>query len=672
MIQPVENTSANELIGQIDRLLDDLTELASVAEKSMRPRREFYRQVIGLVGPVVDSDSGAVLSLVSRSVEPVETIGDFDRIRAAIESLSGRDANWSDSLFDKTASVILDEKLAGKDSTVLLHPVDSPQQIVLAFAWQGKVSDSSRNLFQGLFAAVAEIVVDFESNLAVEKFSEKQKYFGKLHQFATSLSESVDLSETAITVANFGRNLFSAKRLVVLENSRRKSRVLAVSGAGSVNRRADEIIAIETIGDEVGKSADGKFFFSSDELGSSDTVSRYVEERSQQLAASETCFSVVWLSAESESGGGGSGNNSARIGQPGQGAFSLYMEHDVASFDKSRFFETLRLIEPQVANSLQNARAVSTIPFRRTLVGLRNAGGGFVGSWTRIAISILILAAIISLFVFQRRIVVYAHGELVPESTRFVFAPEEGVLVRLLVVDGQSVTVGESLAKFESRSLELSIQTEIDEIDAQSKLLKSLELAFAAAEVNESASSQIDAITLSGEIKSVEKKIEHHKMRLNQFRIREEALTIKSPIDGNVVAWGANEKLDGRPMKKGDPIIKVVAESNKWYADIQVDNLDVEHLYLNGKVVSEIESSVVIATKPGVSHLATIDSVAEAVVFDPEAHLHTVTFRLLIDETESSEFKTGASVNARFKGGNASLFYSWFYRGIRQLQYQYF
>ena len=672
MIQPVDNANANELIGQIDRLLDDLTELASVAGKSNRPRREFYPQVIGLVGPVVDADSVAVLYLVKRSVEPVEATGDFDRIRAAIELLSERDANWSDSLFDKTASVIVDEKLADQDSTVLLQPVDSTQQIVLAFAWQGKVIDSSRNLFQGLFAAVAEIVADFENNLAVETLSEKQKYFGKLHQFATSLSESVDFERNR----DHGRELwaksvFRRRRVVVLENNRRKSRVLAVSGAGSVNRRSDEIIAIETVTDEVEKSGDGKLFFSSVEHGQSSKIVSCIEERIQHLTASETCVSIVRLSKESENSGD-SGSHSARIEKKGVGAFSLYLEHDVSHFDKSRFFETLRLIEPQVANSLSNAQAVSTVPFRRTLVGLRNAGRWLVGSWARIAISILILVAIISLFIFQRRIVVYANGELVPESTRFVFAPEEGVLVRLLVVDGQPVAEGEAIAKFESKSLELAIQTEVDEIDAQTKLLKSLELAFAAAEVNESASSQIDAITLSGEIKSVEKKIEHHKTRLNQFRIREEALTIKSPMEGSVVAWGANEKLDGRPMKRGDPIIKVVTESNKWYADIQVENLDVEHLFVNGKVDSKIEASVVIATKPGVSHLATIDSVAEAVVFEPETQLHTVTFRLLIDATESSEFKTGASVNAKFKGGNASLFYSWFYRGIRQLQYQYF
>ncbi len=669
MIQQAENSNADDLIGQIDRLLDELTKLASNAEKSRRSRREFYRQLLGLVGEVVGADSGSVLHVVSRSIEPIETAGVIDPIRDLIRSFYEHDANWCDSFFERNVSIVVDGMSHDCDSTVLLHPVDSQQQLILAVAWSEKMGDSSRVLFQGLFDAVAEILSDFENNLAIEALPEKHKYFGLLHQFATSLSESVDLNETAITVANFGSSLFSAQRVVVLESNRGRNKVLAVSNTVSVNRRTDEILAIESVADEVQQKFEGKFFFSVDDSNTSELIEQYIKNTiSNPSRVSEKCFSIIRLETQKENSTGQRSSSS----RPLDGAFCLLIEQDTAQFDKSLFLETVKFIEPQVTFSLNNAREVSTIPFRRTLIGCRNFGRRFVGSWAKMLAFAILLLVVAALFVFERRIVVYAAGELVPESTRFVFAPEEGLLVRLLVIDGQSVSKGESLAEFESKSLELLLQTEVDEIDTQKKLLKSLELAFAAAEVNESSGSQVDSITLSGEIKSVEKRIEHHNMRLNELLERKASLSIKSPIDGIVVAWNASETLDGRPMKKGDPIIKIVGESNVWFADIHVDNMDVEHLFVNGTLSSEIESNVVVATKPNISYSAKVDSVAESVAWDPITGQHTVTFRLRIEKSDSSDFKTGASVNAKFNGNKSSLFYSWFYRGIRQLQYQYF
>jgi multidrug resistance efflux pump len=670
MIQPAENSNANDLIDQIDRLLDELTKLASAAEKSHRPRHDFYRQLLGLVGEVVDADSGSVFQLVRRSIEPIETTGVIDPIRDVIRSLYTHDTSWCDSFFERNESIMVDGTSNACDSTVLLHPVDSQQQkMILAVAWSEKISASSRVLCQGLFDAVAEILSDFENKLAIGLFSKKHKFFGKLHQFANSLSESVDLNETAITVANFGRSLFSAQRVVVLECKRRGNRVLAVSNAATVNRRTDEVLAIESVVNEIDRKFDGKIFCSTDQSNALELVNQYIEKsNSHSSGASGRCVSIIRLETQTESSAAKFSSNDRQI----DGSFFLFIEQDIVEFDKSRLFETVELIEPQVAFSLQNAREVSRIPFRRTLTGIRDYGLGFVGSWAKMLAFAIVVFLIAAMFVFERRIVVYAAGELVPESTRLVFAPEEGLLVRLLVVDGQAVSKGESLAEFESKSLDLLLQTEVDEIDTQTKLLKSLELAFAAAEVNESATSQIDSITLSGEIKSVEKRIEHHNMRLTQLLNRKESLSIKSPIDGIVVAWNASETLDGRPMKKGDPIMKIVGESNIWFADIHVDNMDVEHLFEGGKLSPAIHANVVVATKPSISYSAKVDSVAESVVFDSITSRHTVTFRLLIEKSDSPDFKTGASVNAKFKGQNASVFYSWFYRGVRQLQYQYF
>ena len=43
--------------------------------------------------------------------------------------------------------------------------------------------------------------------------------------------------------------------------------------------------------------------------------------------------------------------------------------------------------------------------------------------------------------------------------------------------------------------------------------------------------------------------------------------------------------------------MKIVGESNIWFADIHVDNMDVEHLFEGGKLSPAIHANVVVANE---------------------------------------------------------------------------
>src|SRR5689334_18631536 len=69
----------------------------------------------------------------------------------------------------------------------------------------------------------------------------------KLSQFALQVHRSLDVLETAYTIANEGRAIVACDRLTVLSSGARSARVLAVSGAATADPRSDEVRLLEQL-----------------------------------------------------------------------------------------------------------------------------------------------------------------------------------------------------------------------------------------------------------------------------------------------------------------------------------------------------------------------------------------------------------------------------------------
>ena len=176
--------------------------------------------------------------------------------------------------------------------------------------------------------------------------------------------------------------------------------------------------------------------------------------------------------------------------------------------------------------------------------------------------SIIILAVVLMLAVAMAvpiRSTYKCKSTIEPVSRRYVAAPFEGKLDRVLVRAGDFVEKGEMLARLDGQE----IRMELASLDAQRQRARKLWNAYLAE--NNVAEAQIAEYELMS--------IEQQYMLL---KYREKNLEIFSPIDGVVIS-GDLEKDQGAPLRKGQVLFEI-APTQQMVAEIEIPDEDITYV----------------------------------------------------------------------------------------------
>lgn len=644
------------IVAGIDQVLDDLESKA----KSVRTRAEFLESVVSETVILLDADGAAIFQRATGDFLILEIGGDGSALSTLVSEHRTAIAKTVAGLDNDSRRQSFRFPNDSDGLLTLFHAHDHPELIMVTW-FRNRPSPEFQNLVFGFQEAVAEVLSEFENRLAAEGHVQQRESFQRLHDYSVALSESKSLKTTSISVANFAPGLLSAKRTFVLQKQGNRFLTLAVSGTTKVNRGGDEIRFIEKlVAGLISKSTQDLILSNSADFSSEENSDfPFPAKVQQQYLEANEGFSIIRLNSTQWKASGS------------ETEFVLFSEHDLAQMDSSRLAHVTELLAPMTANTLERAWLESRIPFRNFLNWMATGRRQLLGSLTRAMLTILVVALLASLFILQRQIVVNAQGVLVPGETKVIFAPETGKLINLTVSDGDAVERGQMIAELVSKDLNLRLQTLEGERTAEIETRKSLELALAAAEVTETPSSQIDRIRLSGEIKSSQQKIASCDQQIAYYSRVRDSLTITSPIAGIVVAWDAETLLENRPFNRGEPILKIVGNSETWYADLAVHPLDIPHLFRDGKWKTETNVSVVPATRTDARLSAAYFDHSEVIERNPVNSVPSMRIRVLLDAPPQRDMKAGASVSASLQGESVSLFYSWFYRAIQRIQYEY-
>ena len=156
-------------------------------------------------------------------------------------------------------------------------------------------------------------------------------------------------------------------------------------------------------------------------------------------------------------------------------------------------------------------------------------------------ISGLILATLLGLIILWKDFELKADGQLMPVTRRNVFFTEEGKVTEIKVKHGQMVKKGEPLVILENHVLKSQIaetQKNYDAVTAQ------IDMVFRTVRDRRQQSQQ------AGLLELVEKK-NHLAGELERLQTREKALTVVSPIDGQIMTSKLEDLLSDRPGRCG-------------------------------------------------------------------------------------------------------------------------
>jgi RND family efflux transporter MFP subunit len=249
-----------------------------------------------------------------------------------------------------------------------------------------------------------------------------------------------------------------------------------------------------------------------------------------------------------------------------------------------------------------------------------------------------------------------AKGTVQPIAKKDVFVGEAGIVMEVLVDNGDIVKEGDPLVRLRSDELPLKISQTQGEFNARFEELNAVRNrrtdtsrtyteAERARDEADQARAEVQTESLRAQLKLLEERLEN--------------LTIRSPISGRVITWDAKRTLQNRPVESGQVLMSVAAESTDYELELYMPERRVRHLVEYRQTLkkedpnADLQVDYILMTDPGTYHKGTVTEVHPAA--EPhEEHGHMVRVKVSTDD-EVANLRPGASVTADVHCGKAPL-----------------
>jgi multidrug efflux pump subunit AcrA (membrane-fusion protein) len=237
----------------------------------------------------------------------------------------------------------------------------------------------------------------------------------------------------------------------------------------------------------------------------------------------------------------------------------------------------------------------------------------------------------------------------------------------LAVEHGDVVAAGDTLAMLDSPALDLEIQAAQGAYDTTRKRLLAVEATLlqsgtaaqrTADRADEFASEREELIQL----------LDSHSEQLHLLREQRQALTLNSPIAGQVITWDLDQLLRNRPVQRGQTLMTVADLSGPWIADLEVPDNQIGYVVNAQDAMREpLEVSFQLATDRSVSYGGKVRSVASRTDINLLGR-PIATVSVQFDESGIAKLRPGATIFAKINCGRRSLGFVWFHQLIETLR----
>ena len=211
-------------------------------------------------------------------------------------------------------------------------------------------------------------------------------------------------------------------------------------------------------------------------------------------------------------------------------------------------------------------RIESGLPWLTVAWQSHTASRSFIAVKSRI-LKWIVVAVVVSCFALYfaspTELTILSQGTLQPTEQRFVFAPAEGYVDKILVADGQLVRLGEIIATLESPQLQLQINQVSAEIGIVGQKRDGINITLNQLKPADD-QSNVTGSRLAGEVQELETRRQNLLEQKKLLEREQERLQLRSPIVGTVIAWEVERHLENRPVRRGDLLFRIASLEEKW------------------------------------------------------------------------------------------------------------
>jgi GAF domain-containing protein len=527
---------------------------------------------------------------------------------------------------------------------------------------------------------LAVVAGDYLQRKQMTALSTQQTALAQVERFARSVHESLDPVATAFVLANEGRRIIGCDRVGVLVRRRRKLRLEAVSGQESVERRANDVQAIEAIVRVVARA--GEPLWHPDP--SRELPPQIEEELENYIDESHaTALAIIPLEKPRPTPVVKPGGIDAVAVAKAEAAppsapdpiGALVVEWFQARAVDAGRKARVELVAEHGKVALANALDHTGLP----LYPLINLAGKSKALTTArnlpktVLAALAALAAIFALVFIPAELRLEGKGTLEPVERREVFAGIDGVVESLAddVRHGAEVKAGQVLARLRNTEVDVALTDVLGRKASSEEQLRATRRSL----LEDQKISADEKVRLAGRAAQLEREIESLEEQLKLWEARRRDLEVKSPIDGVIVTWQVRDRLLLRPVEKGQVLMSVADKTGPWELEVQMPDDRLGHVNRAAMAAREagrdLEVDYILATDPGTRHHGLVQEIHEQAEVRGEEG-NTVLVRVTIDPDrhEKEELGAGASVTARIACGKRSLGYVWFHDLLSFIQTQ--
>lgn len=638
---------ANEL----DRLLDELEQMA--AERG--PAGAFYQRLLSRLCLVLNGSVAAFLLRGQNNTwQVLASVG--KPAAGSLESLTG--ATSGDQLSGTPS-------LWGREREWLALPVRRANWDKGALWIEFRSSPSVAQSVD-----MVELAAAFSEILATRQLSDQESFldqtWGGLQQLMGRVTGAWQIEEAGIELVNGLVPIVEADRVSLLRATGNTGRSLVtVSGVSGVDPRSPVLASLNRVAKGVFQS--GKPVLHRSEPDDTPENSRTDRGGSPEGELLGNWLAVPLFPAERLRAGGVPANGSRGLGRPAVPPAVLVLEWSSAESFLQAAPRMVHVV-PAVSNGWLLYSKWAALP--RWVRGVFGGGRGAVGrgvGW--LAPRVVMLAVVMGLVWLTCRpvdLTIEAKGTLQPVEQRGVFVGLDGFVAELLVQDGAAVEAGQTLARLRSPELDQQIEELNGELDLLEEQKRGLDI-----EINQLSADQADFAKIQNRLSSEYRLLETRLAGLHRkkefFAGQQERLLVKAPVRGTLVGNQLQRYLDGRPVRRGDSLFRIVDFSGPWRIELQVADSDsgwVRRYYgennaAGGQPPQEDRIDFVLASRPAEWRAARLDWISP-VARNPDG-LGTFVEVHCVPESAVSEDggQMGATVLGSFHCGRQPFWFVW-------------
>jgi hypothetical protein len=444
--------------------------------------------------------------------------------------------------------------------------------------------------FTQFMSLMADLAARYQRNQMIGQLTGQQALWTQIEGFARQIHRSLNPTEVGFEVANGARRLVECDRVSVAIRTGRKTQIEAVSGVDVVERRSNQVRLMRRLSDAVLTWGEKLVFqgIKDDSLPPKvyAALDAFLGECPSQLLVIQPLHEEPKNEQEKD-------KNKDKPRPKARAA--LVMECFEAPPEPAQTIGRLEVVSRHATTALLNAVEYRRVPMRflwMPLAKVQEGLGGKARAWTVFAVVLLSLLGASMVFL-PYPLKMEASGHLYPAVRRNVCPPEEGVLLRFNVDEGEQLLEHRPLALMFDSKVRTKMETLQAEADSAGTEAREAEVQ---AQKPETSATEKPTLLARAQIKRAEQTTKQQELqalitRIGARRDRPGDFTIPAPQftpeearrvrrkEWTVLTGNFKEKL-GLMVRPSEPIIRLGAKEGPWELELKIPQKNIGQILM--------------------------------------------------------------------------------------------